>query len=150
MNKKIRRLLVAWFLVNTISGFSISAPSTSTKGTSFEGEIVDVGCYVGLQQKENHQGKCTKSCLLDGTPVGLATPDGTLYLLLENSTDRKPYQLAKQTSSQKVRIFGRTYTRGGMQVLTVDRLEMLGQEAAGCADSVPDSGSIGPGYCGEN
>lgn len=82
--------------------------------------------------------------------IGLATPAGTLYLLLENSTDKKPYQLAKQTPSQKVRIVGRTFTRGGFHTLTVDRLEIVGQEAAGCSERAPDPALGAPGYCGEN
>ncbi len=106
MNKYSRGLLVALFVISTIPWLFGAGAPTSDKGTNLEGEIVDVACYVGLQHKDAQQGKCTKSCLLDGTPIGLATSGGELYLLLENSTDTKPYQLAKQTPAQKVRIFG--------------------------------------------
>jgi hypothetical protein len=143
-------LFAALFIISTVAGLSKAAISKDTKGAILEGEVVDVSCFVGLEQKEHHQGRCTKSCLLDGTPIGLATPAGTLYLLLENSTDKKPYQLAKQTPSQKVRIVGRTLTRGGFHTLTVDRLEIVGQEAAGCSERAPDPALGAPGYCGEN
>lgn len=150
MNENTKRFLIALFLISAIPGLSGSATSKTGKTTSLEGEIVDVSCFVGLEQKEHHQGRCTKSCLLDGTPIGLATPGGALYLLLENSVDKKPYQLAKQTPSQKVRILGRTFTRSGFQAVTVDRLEILGQEALGCSERAPDPALGSPGYCGEN
>jgi len=150
MNKNTKGLLVAYFVVSIVPCLFGAAASATDKGTNWEGEIVDVACYVGLQHKDAQQGKCTKSCLLDGTPIGLATSGGDLYLLLENSDNKKPYQLAKQTPAQKVRVFGRTYTRGGMKVLTVDQLETLGQGATGCSDRTSDPGVSDPGYCGED
>ncbi|OGR93555.1 MAG: hypothetical protein A2992_05425 [Elusimicrobia bacterium RIFCSPLOWO2_01_FULL_59_12] len=49
---------------------------------SVEGEVVDIACFMGKDHKRDHP-QCTKSCLLDGTPIGLLGAEGSFYLLLE-------------------------------------------------------------------
>ena len=92
--------------------------------------------------------KCTKSCLMDGTPIGLLAEGGDLYLLLEDPADPKAYRTLKQAATERVKASGVVSARGGLRTLTVQDVTVLKESPAACSESsnasVPDAG-----YCGE-
>ena len=117
---------------------------------TLDGQIVDVACYIGFERKAVKHEKCTKSCLLDGSPIGLVTSEGTLYLLLEDPADRQDYQLVKKAPVERVRISGKTFTKGGIQALVVSRVDAQQPAAAGgCTDHSQETATGEPGYCQE-
>jgi hypothetical protein len=45
------------------------------------GEVVDVSCYLQLGKHGTAHAVCAAACVLHGQPIGLLTPNHTLYIL---------------------------------------------------------------------
>jgi hypothetical protein len=46
------------------------------------GEVVDVSCYTQLGKRGEGHKACGAACVASGSPAGLVTAEGTLYLLM--------------------------------------------------------------------
>lgn len=88
-----------------------------------KGELVDMACYMAHEGKGKKHAECARMCVLkNGTPLGLLTSDGKVYLLIEDHSGaktRKPYAQAKELVSETVTITGESHTRGGVQAIVV-------------------------------
>ena len=50
-----------------------------------KGEILDLACYVDHGASgEKHGGKCGKTCISSGLPVGIKGEDGKVYVVIGN------------------------------------------------------------------
>ncbi len=124
-----------------------AAPNLANKSSiSLEGEIVDIACFTGHRVPSSKHPKCTKSCLMDGTPIGLLAGDD-LYLLLEDSGNSKAYQTLKQAATERVKTRGIASRRGGLRTLTVQEVTILKEAVSGCTEQV-DPVAPEAGYCG--
>lgn len=115
---------------------------------SVEGEVVDVACYMGHRVPSPQHPKCTKSCLMDGTPIGLLVKGQGLYLLLEDPGARQAYQALKQAAAEQVKVTGQTTKRGGVQTLVVQEAVVLRQAPSACSEE-PAINAPSAGYCGD-
>ena len=52
------------------------------KPLTVTGEIVDVSCYTQLGKRGEAHKACGTMCVASGSPAGLLTSDGTLYILM--------------------------------------------------------------------
>lgn len=97
---------------------------TGGKEVSLKGELVDMACYMAHEGKGKKHADCARMCVLkDGAPLGLVTPDGKTYLLVEDHMSpkaRKPFAQAKELVSETVTIKGDAYERGGLQAVVVE------------------------------
>lgn len=88
-----------------------------------KGELVDMACYMAHEGKGKKHAECAKMCVLkNGAPLGLLTPDGKVYLLIEDHSGakaRKPYAQAKELVSETVTVTGESHARGGVQAIVV-------------------------------
>ena len=93
------------------------------KEVTVKGELVDMACYMAHEGRGKKHGECGKMCVKNGAPLGLVTPDGKVYLLIEDhSTSKasKPYAQAKEMVAQTAIIKGDMYERGGVRALAVE------------------------------
>jgi len=148
MNKPLIALFLTGFCL-VQSSQSAEIAGKSLKEFSAEGEVVDIACFMGKNQKRNHL-KCTKSCLLDGTPIGLLGLDGSLYLLLEDPKASQFFRDLKQSPSEKVRVKGTVARRNGIQTLSVSHFERLQESVGSCSEPSKETNAMpNSSYCGE-
>ena len=94
------------------------------KEVTVKGELVDMACYMAHEGKGKKHADCAKMCVLkNGAPLGIVTPDGKTYLLIEDHSSakaRKPFAQAKELVSESVTIKGDAYERGGLTAIVVE------------------------------
>ncbi len=96
---------------------------TGGKEVTVKGELVDMACYMAHEGKGAKHAKCAKMCVLGGSPLGILTGDGKVYLLVEDHSSakaKKPYAQAKEMVGDSVTIKGDAYERGGVQAIAVE------------------------------
>jgi len=95
-----------------------------------QGEIVDLGCYLGHGAKgPDHKG-CATKCIAGGMPMGLLAKDGTLYLLTMSHEDADPFNAAKELAAEKVKVTGPMHEKDGMKSIEVTAVEAVAKPAA--------------------
>lgn len=97
-----------------------------SESMTVEGEIVDLGCYLGHGAKGAKHKSCATKCIAGGMPMGLLTQDGTLYLLTMSHEDADPFNAAKDLAAETVKVTGPVHERDGMLSLEVTALESAG------------------------
>jgi hypothetical protein len=89
------------------------------------GEVVDVSCYTQLGKRGEGHKACGAKCVANGSPAGLVTADGTLYILMpEPHHPRRDGQvsLAKYLSermAQTLTFSGMASDHGGIHTLFI-------------------------------
>jgi hypothetical protein len=94
-------------------------------GQTISGEIVDMACYMSGEEHGAKHAKCAGMCVTGGAPMGLLTKEGTLYLVVANHADEKPYEAAKKLAGGGATLTGQVTKKGGVQALIVDKTEKL-------------------------
>jgi hypothetical protein len=124
--KPMKKLLTFLALVSIValsaSAFAMDQKSNEPKAMTLKGEIVDMGCYLGMGAKGPDHKACALKCIQGGMPMGLLTSDGTLYLLTMSHADADPYNQAKTMAADIVEITGPVMERNGIKGLEVDKL----------------------------
>jgi len=114
-------LLIVFVKVN------VSQAQTAAKAdakVTLTGEIVDMDCYMSMgAHGADHKG-CAMKCIANGTPMGLLTSDGKVYVLTAPHDNQDPYNKLKKEAAATVTVTGEVYTRGGVQSLQVDGVKM--------------------------
>ena len=91
----------------------------AAKSTTVQGELVDMGCYLGSGARgADHKG-CATKCLAGGMPAGLLTANGKLYLLTLNHDNPDPYNKLKDMAAEMVTVTGTLMTRNGVMAIDV-------------------------------
>ena len=93
------------------------------KEITVKGELVDMACFMAHEGKGKKHAECGKMCVLGGSPLGIQTGDGKVYLLVEDHSSakaKKPYAQAKTLVAETVTIKGDAYERGGVQAIVVE------------------------------
>jgi hypothetical protein len=89
---------------------------------SVTGEVIDLACYLAhpaTSTGPSHK-KCAQTCAKKGIPMGILTDDKTVYLLLEDHDNPKPYALAKDHAAEKITVEGNKVTQGGLNGIVVE------------------------------
>jgi hypothetical protein len=102
------------------SGHAPAAHAAAAAPSQFvSGEIVDMGCYAAHGAKgEKHKG-CASKCIAGGTPMGLLTADGKLYILALDHDDAGAYAKCKSMAAENVKVTGEVHARNGVTVIDV-------------------------------
>ncbi len=93
--------------------------ATVEKNGTITGEIVDTGCYLGSGERGAKHVSCASKCIAGGTPMGLLTADGTLYILTLNHDNPDPYNQLKTMAGKTVAVSGPVMKRSGVQGIDV-------------------------------
>jgi len=94
------------------------AVADNHEGT-WNGEVVDLACYVASNAKGPDHAGCAKTCVKNGQPMGLLTDDGTLVLLAADHKNGDPYESLKDLAGEKASVTGSLAERDGMKIVTV-------------------------------
>jgi hypothetical protein len=95
------------------------------KPLTLTGEVVDVSCYTQLGKRGEAHKACGAMCVASGSPAGLLTADGTLYILMPEPhhprRDGKASlaQYLSQKMSQTLTFSGMASDHGGIHTLFI-------------------------------
>jgi len=116
---------VALVAVLIAAGFAVAkaadekAAAAKSKSVTMTGEIVDTDCYIGHGAMGEKHKECAATCVAGGTPMGLLTDKGMLYLLTPPHENKDGYNKAKEMVGTKVAITGEVGERSGMKMIEV-------------------------------
>ena len=114
------------------AGTEMAKPMTVT------GEIVELSCYLDHGAKGESHKACATKCINDGSPMGVLTGDGHLYLLTLSHANADPFTKAKSMAAETVKVTGPMHDRNGMAAIEVESVEM-----AGMTKPAPTTGKAG-------
>lgn len=120
MRKNNYGKLTALMLV-MFTSFSLS--SFAQKSMTVSGEIVDMACYMAKGAHGDGHKDCSVMCINQGSPMGVLTSDGKVYLLVESHDKPGGYADAKKHAGEQVTVTGAQYERGGMQGIVVEEVK---------------------------
>lgn len=106
-------------------GHSHSSPAASSKATSWTGEILDAGCYLGQGAMGPKHAECALKCAANGMPLMLLPKDGKAILLTPPHDNVDAYEQVKLMAGSMAVITGKFSERGG-----VKGIEVTGVKAA--------------------
>ncbi|MGI8952637.1 MAG: hypothetical protein ACR2FN_13765 [Chitinophagaceae bacterium] len=117
--KKLK--ITGLFMIGFIAlSFSSSAQK---KAMTLSGELVDMACYMSNGAHGNGHKDCANMCIKGGSPMGILTSDGKVYLLVENHDKQDAYTEAKKHAGEKITVSGTFAEKGGVQSLIVDEVK---------------------------
>lgn len=90
--------------------------------TTLKDEVVDMSCYIAHGSKGKEHKTCAVKCLKGGSPVGILSEDGSVYLVV-NHTDEKAYKELKKKVAETVTVTGRVVQQKGVQGIEVSKVE---------------------------
>jgi hypothetical protein len=108
-------------LAVALTAFSFS--SFAQKSMTLSGEIVDMACYMSKGAHGDGHKDCSQMCVKQGSPMGVLTNDGKVYLLVENHDKPDAYSEAKKNAGSQVTVTGTYFERSGVQSMVVDEVK---------------------------
>ena len=87
------------------------------------GEILDMKCYMASGAHGDGHKQCAATCIKAGSPMGILTDDGKVYLLIADSKDSDPYDDAKKFAGEKVTLTGTISEKNGVQAIIVSEVK---------------------------
>jgi len=127
---------VALVALMVVAGFAVAkaadehAAMAKSKSVTMTGEIVDTDCYISHGAMGEKHKECAATCVASGTPMGLLTEKGTLYLLTPPHENKDGYNKAKEMVGTKVAITGEVGERSGMKMIEVMSVKPAAAAAA--------------------
>jgi hypothetical protein len=117
-----KSFVVITALMALFIAFGISADAKKKgkhKDQTFQGEILDMACYVSHGSKGADHAACAKKCLKDGQPMGLLTADGKVFILFADHDDNAAFNETKKFAGSTVTITGVPFEKDGIKGITV-------------------------------
>ena len=108
-----------------MKGMNMKGEKHEAADKTVTGEIVDLACYLSHGAKGAKHAECAKKCLADGSPMGLLTKKGSLFLLVNNHEKQSAYDSAKKLAAKLVKVTGDMTHKGGLKALIVDKVEKV-------------------------
>ena len=109
-------LLITLMLATAILTLS---PLLAEDAATFQGEVVDMACYITHGAKGADHADCAKKCVKNGEPMGLLTADGKLLLLAASHDDAAPFEALKDLAGSQAKVTGVLAERDGVPMVTV-------------------------------
>lgn len=100
-----------------------AAGKAAGETVTLKGEILDMACYMAHEGMGEKHAKCAKTCLLGGAPAGILGADGSVTLLVEDHSAKKPYKALLELAGEKAEVTGKKYTRGGLTAVVVSAVK---------------------------
>jgi len=119
--KKSLALAVVLALGSTLAARAL-AGEAATGGASktISGELIDSACYFDSGKSGPGHKKCAEICVKGGAPMGVLGADGTVFILVADHSNEKPYEALKDMVAAQVEVTGRDVSKGGVNVLVVE------------------------------
>ena len=119
----MRKILIGGLgavLVMGIAGLAMAADAQK----SVTGNLEDTFCYTTLGAHGAGHAQCALKCAQKGIPVGLVEK-GTekMYILLPPKNDEALPDDVLKNMEKEVTVTGTSYSKGGVQFLTVDSVK---------------------------
>ncbi len=99
----------------------------SPKATTIQGEVIDMACYMTKGQHGADHADCAQMCINNGLPVGILDKSGHVFLCM-TSTQKPANSLLVQYAAKQVKVTGTVYQKGGMDMLSIDKVEPLDKD----------------------
>ncbi len=109
-----------------MKGMSMSKAMSDTL-TTVQGEVIDMACYMTKGEHGAGHADCAEMCIKDGVPVGILDGSGHVYLCM-TATQKPANSLLVQYAAKQVKITGTVYSKGGMDLLAVDKVEPVDKD----------------------
>ena len=122
--KKSIVFCAAMLLMFFVRVSTVHAQDTKPDKATVTGEIIDMDCYMSMGAHGADHKSCASKCIANGTPMGLLTKDGKVYVLTAPHDNLDPYNKLKKQAASTVTITGEVYNKGGVQSLQVDDVKM--------------------------
>jgi hypothetical protein len=84
------------------------------------GEVLDMACYSASGASGEGHKSCAASCIKGGSPMGILTSDGKVYLIVENHDKKDAYAEAQKHAGEQITATGTLSDRGGLNAIIVD------------------------------
>jgi hypothetical protein len=100
--------------------------ASKEKETTVKGEVVDVSCYLrhGDQGMGDSHKSCAEACAKAGTPLGILTKDGKLYVsVLPDDHSAGPNAVLMEHVAHQVEATGIVRTKGGVRGIMISKVE---------------------------
>ncbi len=131
----MNKLALAGVLASSLALSTLGLAKMKMKGekmmnktVTLKGEVLDMACYMGMGASGAEHASCARTCLKDGSPVGLKTSDGKVYFLVPDHRGKKfdndPYMQVRKDGADIVTVTGTVLDRGGAKALTVDKVSL--------------------------
>ena len=119
----MQRIIIAGIgavLVVAIAGLAMTADTQK----SVTGNLEDTFCYSALGAHGPSHAECALKCAQKGIPVGLVEK-GTkkMYILLPPKNEQPIPDDVMKNMEKKVTVTGKSYSKGGVEFLTVDSVK---------------------------
>ena len=99
----------------------------ASKEMTVTGEVVEVSCYLAHGDKgkgDAHQG-CAEACAKAGSPLGVLTDNGKLYVsLLPDDHKTGPNAILMDHIGHKINATGVVRSKGGVTGMMITKVEM--------------------------
>ena len=87
------------------------------------GEILDMKCYKAAGKHGDAHKECAAKCIKGGSPMGILTDDGKVYLLIEGKENADAYNNAKKFADEKMILTDTVSEKDGEQALIVTEVK---------------------------
>jgi hypothetical protein len=118
--KTLLCLLTICFTALTISS------SAQNKTATITGEVLDMGCYMKSGAHGADHKSCADMCVKGGSPMGVLTSDGKVYLLVADDSKKDAYEEAKKHAGEQVTVTGELSEKDGIKGLVVADVKAKG------------------------
>lgn len=121
-------LLVCLMAVPAIA--ADEADSTAIGTMTVEGLVRDIACP--LQNKKSTSSSfskdCITTCLKAGSPLGILTSDGEVYVPVTQSMPDMGQNALKPFAGEHVKVTGRVFLRNGTHAIEISKIDRLPDE----------------------
>lgn len=111
------------FSLLVVSLFAASLTTFAQEKKSITGEVLDMACYSAMGASGAGHKSCAADCIKGGSPMGLLTSDGKVYLLVENHDKKDAYAQAKTHAGEQITVTGTVSEKGGLSAVIVDEVK---------------------------
>lgn len=109
------------------------ADSTAIGTLTVEGLVRDIACP--LQNKKStstsYSKECITTCLKAGSPLGILTSDGSVYIPVTESMPDTGQNALKPFVGEHVKATGKVFLRNGTHAIEISEIHQLQNDAAG-------------------
>lgn len=93
------------------------------KPATISGEVLDMACYAASGASGEGHKSCAAACIKGGSPMGLLTSDGKVYLIVENHDKKDAYAEAQKHAGEQITAKGTVSDKGGLPTIVVDEVK---------------------------
>jgi hypothetical protein len=117
-----RLLLVTFSTLALAAGMLFAHDEPHGKPITMTGEVVDSGCYLSHDSKDDAHLACAKQCANAGVPLAIVDGAGKVYMVVA-ADHKNPNTKLLPFLQKKVKISGTLITKGGLNGIAIKTVE---------------------------